>query len=142
MLPELSQERYTLPDGKTIDLSRELYSCCDELFNSTDPNRVSIKTAVIDSTGKCDDDIKKSIEENICLTGGTSLLKNFTEKLKLELTDASQGNGFRVENMEERQFSPWIGGSIVSSLSNFSYMWVSKDQYEADKIDAIDSKCF
>ncbi|MCQ2816224.1 MAG: rod shape-determining protein [archaeon] len=137
---ETPEEKYTLPDGETIELSKELYEHCDELFNPTDPSRDSIRKCVENSAEKCDPDIKESIKENICLTGGTTLLKNFPEKMRLELT--SDNSPFKIETMEERQFSAWIGGSIVSSLSNFQYMWVSKEEYDANKIDAIDSKCF
>jgi actin-related protein len=30
----------------------------------------------------------------------------------------------------ERQYSVWIGGSILSSLSTFQQMWVSKEEYD------------
>ena len=44
----------------------------------------------------------------------------------------------------ERQFSAWIGGSIVASLDNFQYMWVSKQEFDENgkNLLAVDSKCF
>jgi actin-related protein len=30
----------------------------------------------------------------------------------------------------ERKFGPWIGGSILGSLSSFHQLWISKAQYE------------
>lgn len=30
----------------------------------------------------------------------------------------------------ERKYSTWIGGSILSSLSTFQQMWVSKEEYD------------
>jgi len=30
----------------------------------------------------------------------------------------------------ERKFSVWIGGSILSGLSTFDKMWITKEEYE------------
>ncbi len=135
---------YTLPDGKSIQLASELYKHCDVLFNPGEGNLQSIKNCVFDSINKCDNEIKADIKENICLTGGTTLLKNFPEKLKNELSDSSEGGNFNMSFEPERQFSSWIGGSIVSSLDNFQYMWVTKQDYDecGKKLESIDSKCF
>ena len=42
----------------------------------------------------------------------------------------------------ERQFSVWIGGSILSSLSTFQQMWVSKNEYEEMGPSVVHRKCF
>ena len=31
---------------------------------------------------------------------------------------------------EERKYSVWIGGSILSSLATFQQMWMSKEEYD------------
>ena len=105
---------------------------------------MSLKNMVIDSINKCDNEIKNDIKENICLTGGTTLLKNFPEKLKNEISDSSEGIHFNLSAEQERLFSTWIGGSIVSSLDNFQFMWVSKKEYNDNgkNLLVIDSKCF
>lgn len=42
----------------------------------------------------------------------------------------------------ERQFSVWIGGSILSSLSTFQQMWVSKNEYDEAGPSIVHRKCF
>lgn len=42
----------------------------------------------------------------------------------------------------ERQYSVWIGGSILSSLSTFQQMWVSKSEYEEMGPSLVHRKCF
>lgn len=42
----------------------------------------------------------------------------------------------------ERQYSVWIGGSILSSLSTFQQMWVSKNEYEEMGPAIVHRKCF
>ncbi len=140
---------YELPDGKKIELSNELYKANEILFNPDEEIKkenglLSLKNMVIDSINKCDNEIKSDIKENICLTGGTTLLKNFPEKLKNELSDSSEGTNFNLSAEQERLFSTWIGGSIVSSLDNFQFMWVNKKEYNDNgkNLLVIDSKCF
>ena len=140
---------YELPDGKKIELSNELYKSNEILFNPDEEVKkenglLSLKNMVIDSINKCDNEIKSDIKENICLTGGTTLLKNFPEKLKNELSDSSEGTNFNLSAEQERLFSTWIGGSIVSSLDNFQFMWVNKKEYNDNgkNLLVIDSKCF
>ena len=140
---------YELPDGKKIELSNELYKSNEILFNPDEEIKkenglLSLKNMVIDSINKCDNEIKSDIKENICLTGGTTLLKNFPEKLKNELSDSSEGTNFNLSAEQERLFSTWIGGSIVSSLDNFQFMWVNKKEYNDNgkNLLVIDSKCF
>ena len=140
---------YELPDGKKIELSNELYKANEILFNPDEDIQkekgvMPLKNMVVDSINKCDDEIKNDIKENICLTGGTTLLKNFPEKLKNELSDSSEGTNFNLSAEQERLFSTWIGGSIVSSLDNFQFMWVNKKEYNDNGKNflVIDSKCF
>ena len=42
----------------------------------------------------------------------------------------------------ERQFSVWIGGSILASLSTFQQMWVSKNEYDEMGPSIVHRKCF
>ena len=42
----------------------------------------------------------------------------------------------------ERKYSPWIGGSILSSLSTFQQMWISKQEYDESGPSIVHRKCF
>eukprot|EP01083_Nonionella_stella_P178907 633526_1 len=42
----------------------------------------------------------------------------------------------------ERNYSAWIGGSILSSLSTFEYYWISKDEYDSPGPGIVHRKCF
>lgn len=42
----------------------------------------------------------------------------------------------------ERKYSPWIGGSILASLSTFQQMWVSKQEYDEAGPSLVHRKCF
>jgi len=69
---------------------------------------------------KCDVDVRKSLYENIVLSGGTTMYKGIDERLTKEVTKlAPQSMKVKVTAPQERKFSVWIGGSILSSLSTF-----------------------
>ena len=48
----------------------------------------------------------------------------------------------RVVAPPERKYSVWIGGSILSSLTTFQSMWVTKDEYEESGPSIVHRKCF
>jgi actin-related protein len=137
---------YKLPDGKELKLGNEIFKTCDILFNPPEDNKdlMSVSKMVAEALACCDDDVRTDINESICLIGGTTLMKNFPEKLKNELSDNKDFGNFNLSFSPERQFSSWVGGSIFSSLDNFHYMWVTKDEYDekGKTLVSIDSKCF
>ena len=142
---EQEESTYILPDGKELKLGNELFKANEILFNPGENNElISISRMVIDSLGKCDDDVRNDINESICLIGGNTLMKNFPEKLRMELSDNKDTGSFNLSFVPERQFSSWVGGSIMSSLDNFQYMWVTKEEFDekGKTLVSIDSKCF
>jgi len=42
----------------------------------------------------------------------------------------------------ERKYSVWMGGSILSSLSTFQSMWVTKEEYDECGPSIVHRKCF
>ena len=139
------ENKYTLPNGKDLKLGIEIFKTNNILFNPPEENKdlIGVPKMVEDSLNKCDDDVRSDINESICLIGGTTLMKNFPEKLRMELSDRDLGN-FNLSFSPERQFSSWVGGSIMSSLDNFPYMWVTKEEFDekGKTLISIDSKCF
>ncbi len=142
---------YELPDGKKVNLTTELCSVNESLFNPSEDDvqnkgLMSLKNMIVESMDKCESEIKDDIKENICLIGGTTLLKNFPEKLKNDISspELTQLSNFNMQTLPERQFSSWIGGSIMTSLDHFSYLWVTKKEYDENGqiLVSIDSKCF
>lgn len=48
----------------------------------------------------------------------------------------------RVVAPAERRFSVWIGGSILASLTTFSQMWVTREDYQESGPGIVHRKCF
>jgi len=42
----------------------------------------------------------------------------------------------------ERKYSVWIGGSVLSTLATFQTMWVTRQEYEECGPSVVHRKCF
>ena len=81
-----------------------------------------------------DIDVRKELCGNIILTGASSLFPNMEQRLSLEVSHLVP-NMYRCKvicsrNTLERRYSPWIGGSVLTSLGSFQQLWLSKTEYE------------
>jgi len=79
---------------------------------------------------KCDAGLRKDFYSNIILAGGNTLFEGFAERLRAELAlIAITSSKIKVVAPADRKYSVWQGGSILSSLSTFQAMWITKAEY-------------
>merc|ERR1711928_282605 len=65
------------------------------------------------------------------------------KRLEKELTQLAPASvKVKIVAPPERKYSVWIGGSILSSLSTFQDMWISKDEYDESGPGIVHRKCF
>lgn len=135
---------YELPDQTKVKLGPELYKHSEAIFKPYSDSYTSVMQLIMESTSKCDPDITDEIQENICLIGGTTLMNGYYERVEHELNQKKGTNTFKLNSSSERQYSAWIGGSIITSLNNFNYMWVTRQNYDeiGNSLEAVESKCF
>lgn len=145
--------KYNLPDGNTLQFGDELDIVAEALFNPDifGLEAESIQSLVYDSINSIDIHTRKEIINNIIIGGGTTMIKNFPERLKYEcektlnskINEANNFNNVRIYTQPEREYAAWIGGSIYCStgnslntnfmyqkLSNSSSIWITKSDYE------------
>lgn len=92
---------------------------------------------------KCDVDIRKDLYNNIVMSGGTTMYPGITERLSKEVTALAPSTmKIKVVAPQERKFLVWIGGSILSSLSTFQSMWITKAEYQETGATIVHRKCF
>jgi len=80
-----------------------------------------------------DVDIRPHLLANIVVTGGSTLLNGFNDRLNHEMQNLYPGTRVRLQapgNAVERKYAAWIGGSILASLGSFHQMWISKKEYD------------
>lgn len=139
--------KYDLPDGEEIIIGSERFKCPEALFKPglLDFETVGIHDHCYQAIMKSDSDIRKDLFCNIILSGGSSMFDSLPERMSKEmqrLTPSNNSSNIKVYSLSERNFSAWIGGSILSSLGNFQIMWITKNEYDDAGPQIVLRKCF
>jgi actin beta/gamma 1 len=139
------EKTYELPDGNVITLGSERFRCPEVLFQPSlvGKEALGIHDTTFRSIMKCDVDIRRDLYANIVLSGGTTMFQGIGERMTKELTALAPATmKIKVVAPPERRYSVWIGGSILSSLSTFQQMWISKEEYDESGPTIVHQKCF
>lgn len=91
-----------------------------------------------------DVDLRPNLLGNVVVTGATSLINGFNDRLNNELTNMYPGVKIKIHSAgltSERRFGAWIGGSILSSLGTFHQMWISRKEYEENGPGIVEKRC-
>merc|ERR1712053_28304 len=134
---EKLEKQYGLPDGQVITIGAERFRCPEPLFQ---PSLIGKESAGIQ---KCDVDIRRDLYTNTVLSGGSTMFNKIDTRLQKEMTAlAPSAIKVKIVAPPERKYSVWIGGSILSSLSTFQEMWITKDEYDESGPGIVHRKCF
>jgi len=139
------EKTYELPDGNIITVGSERFRCPEVLFQPSFVGKEAsgIHDTTFQSIMKCDVDIRKDLYANVVLSGGTTMFQGIGERVTKELTALAPSTmKIKVVAPPERKYSVWIGGSILSSLSTFQQMWISKQEYDESGPTIVHRKCF
>ena len=143
--------RYELPDGKYIELNDEQFKCAELLFDNdliankgSSGSFTSIADGITQCILRCDKDMRKDMMSNIIICGGNTMFQGFRHRLYKEMRKSSNiyKDDINIICPKERKYSVWIGGSILTSLSVFKDMWVSKGEYDESGSSIVHRKCF
>uniref|UniRef100_A0A7S1C5V8 Actin n=1 Tax=Bicosoecida sp. CB-2014 TaxID=1486930 RepID=A0A7S1C5V8_9STRA len=136
---------YELPDGEVITVDTERERCTEPLF---DPSLIGMEAEgvhmqVYNAIQKCDIDIRRDLYSHVVLSGGTTMFDGFQARMQSEIAKrAPAGVKVRVIAPPERKYAVWIGGSVLSSLSTFEQMWITKAEYDESGPSIVHRKCF
>jgi len=139
------EKTHELPDGNIITVGSERFRCPEVLFQ---PSFIGKEASGIHDTSfqsimKCDVDIRKDLYANVVLSGGTTMFPGIGERMTKELSALAPSTmKVKIVAPPERKYSVWIGGSILSSLSTFQQMWISKGEYDESGPTIVHRKCF
>jgi actin-related protein len=139
------EKNYELPDGQVISIGNERFRCAEVLF---DPSLIGKESdglgkLTYSSIMKCDVDVRRDLYMNTVLSGGSTMFPGIDVRLLSEMKQlAPAAVKIKIVAPAERKYSVWIGGSILSSLSTFEEMWISKDEYDECGPCIVHRKCF
>ena len=142
---------YEMPDGSQIKikeqiLSEQILSAPEILFHPEMCGREEggIVEKCYESIQKSDIDIQKELYGCIILSGGNTMFTNFTERFWYELrkrVPESIKEQVKVIASPDRQNIAWIGGSILSSISTFGSLLITRDEYDESGSRIVHKKC-
>ena len=151
--------QYELPDGRLLEVGNERFLVAEHMFQPqlgaanaphveefdasfTFSGLQHMLRSAVDSV---DLDLHKELYSSLVLSGGTSLLAGFPNRVSRELAvDLPAAHKVKVvtgSSTTDRKYASWIGGSILASLGTFHQMWVSKAEYEEHGTRIIHTKC-
>ncbi|CAF4891221.1 unnamed protein product, partial [Rotaria socialis] len=126
------EKNYELPDGQKITIGNERFLCPEALFTPSmiGQRESGIANMVYDTIMKCDIDLRDRLYRRIVLSGGATSTKGLENRLKKEIRElVPSETKIRIISASEQDIAVWLGGSILSSLSTFQKMWITKQEY-------------
>ena len=141
-----------LPDGERVALGMSAWAGASEmLFRGYDETHPSLSELVSNAVSGCVDmDGTAPRIVDVVLSGGTTKLKGFKLRLAHDLarpefakrrckhTQVRVSHAIKPEHVE---LAPFKGGELITSLSSFSNMWVSRREWEDFGESALMRKC-
>ncbi|XP_022794420.1 actin-100-like [Stylophora pistillata] len=140
---------YMLPDGQSVDISSEMITTAEPLFNpetllgadDTVASQFPIHKLVNNAFRRCSPELQSVMSRNVVLSGGTTLMRGLVPRLERELSKINPKIR-TVSAPDNRRYSAWIGGSILGSLSTIDSMYVTTDEYADYGGRIVNQKCF
>ena len=139
---------FTFPDGNMVQVNEDRYKATEVLFA---PEQFGIKAngvsaMIYDSIMKTDIQLRPLLFSHIFLTGATTLLDGFAERVEKEVQNMVYKDNFNyqvhVVAHPKRANAAWIGGSIVGGLNVFPQMVAYSDEYKELGYQLIDRRFF
>ncbi|TWW68265.1 Actin-57B Precursor [Takifugu flavidus] len=138
---------FTMPDGQIVTVNTERFRAPEILFKPELIGRdhCGIHESLFKSILSSDIDLRRSLLQNIVLSGGNTLLSGFPERLQAEiqgLLPPDTGECVHVISPVDRDFSVWSGGAMLANLQSFNLAWISLEEYEEHGPHIVHRKCF
>lgn len=135
---------YSLSPDYSIQIGAERYTCPELLFNPSLQNIQcdNIAQMVYESIMRCDTGLRSELFSNIVVCGGTTLFQGFADRLSIELKKLAPEENINFVFGPKREYSAWIGGSVLGSMALFHQMVVTLDEYRESGITAIQNRFY
>lgn len=125
--------KYRLPDNNEIELGTEVFEAPEVLFN---PELIGLEypgvaATLVNCIQKSDLDVRKTLYQNIVLSGGSTMFRGFGARLldEVKANAPPQDLKIKIQAPPERKISTWLGGSILASLGTFKSLWITREEY-------------
>ena len=139
-------EKYTLPDGRIINIGRERFEAAEALFNPSlvDVESLGMSDLVFDVIQKAEPDIRPDLYKSIVLSGGTTMYPGLPSRLEFDLRNLYidkilKGDKSRmkmklhIEDPPQRKHMVFLGASVLGDImANRPEYWISQAMYKEE----------
>lgn len=143
---------FEMPDGANQMWREQRFRASEGLWDENaafpnpdgSPKAQTIPELIKACLNAVDVDLRPNLLGNVVVTGGTTLLNGFNDRLNNELMAMHPGMKIKIHSAgltTERRFGSWLGGSILSSLGTFHQMWISRKEYEENGAGIVEKRC-
>lgn len=130
----LATTPYQLPDGQVVTLGlTERTQAPSILFDPTliGSEEPGVTELLTNSIRKADLDLRATLWQQVVLSGGTTLLPGFGDRLLADVRARAPSQArLRISAPPERATAAFTGGSILASLATFRQLVVTQAAYE------------
>lgn len=80
----------------------------------------------------CDDFLTKMLWKNIIVSGGSTVIPGFADRLKADIEKRAPEavrKDIQIVQDSQRKLSAWIGASMLASLNTFDMLKVSRQEF-------------
>ncbi len=140
---------YKLPDkNEIISIPKSVRLVASELLftpsilNKPDKGIVNLIADSIKKTVVDNDELKKLMLNNVVLSGGTTMMAGFPQRIKKTLSnyldnDYNYNSSPQIIAEGNRSISTWIGASMVASMSSFDKVFIKKEDFNENGEDRL-----
>ena len=133
-----------VPGGINMTVGRERFRCTEDVFypRLNEWNKDGIHRNLFNSINMCNADIRKDLYSNIILSGGTTMIQGFSERIQKEIKLlAPWSMSPKVIASPQRDSGAWIGGSTLGLLDCFPRMTATYKEYNELGVGIVHRKC-
>ncbi|KAJ5075858.1 actin-7-related [Anaeramoeba ignava] len=126
------EKSFNFEADKEVILNSARFECAESFFQPLRfyIDQPSIQQSILTSIELFEPNIQNILLSNIILSGGTTMMNGFEDRLRKELIDLSGNQNVFISSQMNNDILPWIGGSIFSGFPEFSQISLKKEEYE------------
>ena len=141
-----SDKEVLLPDGQKITINKSQFCCPELLFQPAISGNEAegIHKVTFDSIMRSEIDVRRSLYQNIVLSGGTTMFEGLPERLRSEmekLAPKAVRQEIKIIAPPDRKYSVWMGAAILSNLTTFFSQWITRQEYDEAGSSIVHQKC-
>ncbi|XP_028398230.1 uncharacterized protein LOC114521861 [Dendronephthya gigantea] len=130
----VDMSEFDLPSGdKFVTVAKERFTAFEGLFQPDlwGKDTPGLPDLVYDAVMACSIDSRKELCRNIFLSGATTKIPGFMERLQTELRRKFPSSlVIQIHAAPDRQFAAFIGAAVLASLETFQDLCITRDEWE------------